>query len=274
MGGTDSRQWKGEMNFKKIRVEYSCGERVANVTLAAPKANIVDCAMIAELDAAFSECASRPLHAIVLGADGPHFSFGASVQEHLPEQIGGTLAVLHGLLKKMTDLPSPVIAAVSGQCLGGGFELALGCDLIVAHESAQFACPEIKLGVFAPAASALLPVRIGQAAAARLLLTGESMSASQAVQCGLVARTVAGNLGREISDWLETTFLPRSPSSLGFAGRAARRAVRRALDEDLPRLEELYLRELMATPDALEGIRAFLEKRPAQWAQSGTVVKV
>jgi cyclohexa-1,5-dienecarbonyl-CoA hydratase len=261
------------MNFQKIRLEFSHAESVANITLAAPKANVLDRAMIADLEAAFSQCAGHHLNAIVLGAAGPHFSFGASVQEHLPEYIAGTLSALHRLLRSVADAPAPVIAAVRGQCLGGGFELVLACDLIFAEESAQFACPEIKLGVFAPAASALLPARIGQAAAARLLLTGDSLTAAQAADLGLAARVVASNLEDAVEHWLETDFLPRSPSSLGFACRASRLGMRRALDQDLPQLESLYLRELMSTPDAVEGIRAFLDKRAPQWARAETVVQ-
>jgi cyclohexa-1,5-dienecarbonyl-CoA hydratase len=229
--------------------------------------------MIAELEAAFSQCAGHHLHAIVLGAEGPHFSFGASVQEHLPEHIAATLSALHGLLRTVADAPAPVIAAVRGQCLGGGFELVLACDLILAEAGAQFACPEIKLGVFAPAASALLPARIGEAAAATLLITGQSLTAVRAATLGLVARVVDGNPEDAVNNWLETDFLPRSPSSLGFACRGARLALRRALDEDLPRLENLYLRELMSTPDAVEGIRAFLEKRSPQWARADAAVQ-
>lgn len=272
MGGAHGHEWGGPMNFQKIRLDFSHDGRVANIKLAAPKANVVDCAMIAELDAAFSQCAGRSLNAIVLGAEGPHFSFGASVKEHMPEQIAGTLSALHGLLRSIADAPAPVIAAVRGQCLGGGFEVVLACDLIIAEEGTQFACPEIKLGVFAPAASALLPVRIGQGAAAKPLITGEPITAAQAADFGLAARVVSGNLDDAVANWLETDFLPRSPSSLGFACRAARLAVRRALDQDLPRLENLYLRELMSTPDAVEGIRAFLEKRPAQWTRPHTAV--
>jgi cyclohexa-1,5-dienecarbonyl-CoA hydratase len=260
------------MSFQKVRLEFSHDGRVANITLAAPKANILDRAMISELDAAFSHCAGRALHAIVLDAEGPHFSFGASVQEHLPEHIADTLSALHTLLRRVAGSPSPVIAAIRGQCLGGGFELALACDLIVADETAQFGAPEIKLGVFAPAASALLPARIGQAAATKLLITGESITAAAAANLGLVARVVSGDVESAAARWLETDFLPRSAVSLGFACRAARLAVRRALDQDLPQLEILYLRELMSSPDAIEGIRAFLEKRPAQWTRPATAV--
>ena len=255
------------MKFEKIRLQFTHQERVARITLAAPKANILDRSMIRELDSALTLCAGRELNAIVLAADGPHFSFGASVEEHLPDQIAETLQALHALLRRTAEAPAPVIAAVRGQCLGGGFELVLACDLILADKTAQFASPEIKLAVFAPAASALLPVRVGQAVASRLLLTGAALSAEEAARCGLVAR-LADDLDATLDAWLESDFLPRSPSSLKYACQAARLNLRRAFDEDLPRLESLYLRDLMATPDAVEGIRAFLEKRAPQFARS------
>jgi cyclohexa-1,5-dienecarbonyl-CoA hydratase len=252
------------MTFEKIRLQFTHEERIARITLAAPKANILDGAMIRELATAFSHCASHALNAIILDADGPHFSFGASVQEHLPGQIAGTLQGLHDLLKRIYEAPAPVIAAVRGQCLGGGFELTLACDLIIGDKTAQFALPEIKLGVFAPAASALLPVRVGQAVASRLLLTGNAISAEEAGRLGLLA-IQAGDLDAELEEWLESDFLSRSPSSLKFACHAARLPLRRVFEQELPELEALYLRDLMATADAEEGIRAFLEKRAPRW---------
>jgi len=255
------------MNFEKIRFQFTHQERVARITLASPKANILDRSMIRELDSAISLCAGHELNAIVFAADGPHFSFGASVEEHLPDQIAGTLRALNTLLRRIAEAPAPVIAAVRGQCLGGGFELVLACDLILADKTAQFGSPEIKLAVFAPAASALLPVRVGLAIASRLLLTGGALSAEEAARCGLVARC-ADDLDAALEAWLESDFLPRSPSALKYACQAARRPLRRALDEDLPKIESLYLNDLMATPDAVEGIRAFLEKRAPQFARS------
>ncbi len=254
------------MKFEKIRLEFTQEERVARITLAAPKANIVDCAMIGELETAFAQCQERGLTAIVFSADGPHFSFGASVQEHLPGQIAGTLKALHSLLRRIHEAPVPVIAAVRGQCLGGGFELVLACDLVIADRSAQFGSPEIKLAVFAPAASALLPIRVGQAVASRLLLTGAAISADEALRYGLVTKLV-DDLEIGVDQWLEADVLPRSPSSLGYACRATRGTVRRAMYEDLAQLEQLYLSELMSTPDAVEGIRAFLEKRSPHWSR-------
>ena len=252
------------MKFEKIRLEWTHDERVARITLAAPRANIVDVAMTRELDAAFAQCGTRSLNAIVLAADGPHFSFGASVPEHLPAQIGEALPALHALLRRIHEAPAPVIAAVRGHCLGGGFEVVLACDLVIADKTAQFGSPEIKLAVFAPAASALLPVRIGQFAAAKILLTGASISADEAARCGLIAKLV-DDLDAGLNQWVESDFLPRSPSSLRYACQAARFSAARALSEDLPRIEQLYLSELMSTPDAEEGIRAFIEKRTPQW---------
>ncbi|MGK2856163.1 MAG: enoyl-CoA hydratase-related protein [Thermoanaerobaculia bacterium] len=241
--------------------------RVARVTLAAPKANILDQPMVEALNGIFSELNERrDLCAIVIDAEGPHFSFGASIEEHVPERIGGALSRLSNLLRLMSRAPAPTIAAVRGQCLGGGLELVLGCDLVIAEETAQLGQPEIKLAVFPPVASALLPVRIGTAGAAALTLTGRSWSGTEAMQRGLVTRTApAGQLDAALLAWLEEDFAPRSPAALRFAAIAIRGAVVHALNEHLPRLDRLYLDELMKEHDAVEGIEAFLAKREPVW---------
>jgi cyclohexa-1,5-dienecarbonyl-CoA hydratase len=256
------------MSTTVARLEYLHEGRVARIVLAAPKANILDRAMIATLEQYVRSLQSRGgLCAVAFAADGPHFSFGASVEEHLPEQIAGTLDALHSLLRAIVDLPAPTIAAIRGQCLGGGFELALACDLLIAEQSAKLGCPEIRLGVFPPAASALLPARIGSSRGAAMVLTGDSMTGSGAAAAGLVARVAPdGALDAALETWLADTFLPRSPAALRFAAQAVRRTARRALEEDLGALERLYLDQLMEQPDAVEGIRAFLEKRQPRWS--------
>jgi cyclohexa-1,5-dienecarbonyl-CoA hydratase len=255
----------------KVRVEFAHEDQVARIVLAAPKANIIDQTMMAELESAFDQLAARrDLKAIVLTGEGPNFSFGASVQEHLPEQISGTLTRLHALLRRIAEAPAPMIAAVRGQCLGGGLELALACDLVMAEDTAQLGCPEIQLGVFPPAAAALLPVRIGAGPTASLVLSGASVTGTAAAAIGLVNRTAApGQLDTVLAQWLATDFLPRSPSALRYAAVAVRRPLVHALEQDLPALERLYLQDLMSESDAAEGIRAFLEKRPPRWCQSG-----
>lgn len=251
----------------KAKLDLQHDGRVARVTLAAPKANILDQPMVEALDGIFHELnGKRGLCAIVVGAEGPHFSFGASIEEHVPEQISGALSRLSNLLRLMSKAPAPTIAAVRGQCLGGGLELVLGCDLVIAEETAQLGVPEIKLAVFPPAASALLPVRIGAAGAAALALTGASWSGKEAKRQGLVARLAPeGGLEAELEAWLDQDFLPRSPAAFRYATRAIRMRVVETLDTVLPHLDMLYLDELMREPDAVEGIQAFMEKRAPVW---------
>jgi cyclohexa-1,5-dienecarbonyl-CoA hydratase len=255
----------------KARLIWNHDGKVARIVMAAPKANILDRGMISDLSAAFDLCQAHELNAIILTADGPSFSYGASVEEHLPEQIERTLSHLHSLLRQVANATAPVICAVRGQCLGGGFELALACDMIFASSTAQFGCPEIKLGVFAPAASALLPHRIGVSRSTQMLLTGNSISAEEARSIGLVALVVPDDKFEEqLEDWIVKDFLPRSPAALRFASAAARANIRAALHQELSHLEELYLRGLMSHPDAEEGIRSFIEKRQPRWNTAAT----
>jgi cyclohexa-1,5-dienecarbonyl-CoA hydratase len=252
----------------KVRTKLTHDGQVARIVLAAPKANILDRAVMAEILEILATLRHHGnLKAIVVEGEGPHFSFGASIEEHLPGEIAQTLELLHSLLEALTSAPAPTIAAVRGQCLGGGLELALACDLIIAEEGAQFSLPEIKLGVFPPAGAALLPVRIGASRSAELIITGETWPAASAFSAGLVHRIApAGELNACLDAWLQSDFLPRSTVALHFAAQAARRTLVRALNMDLPELERLYLSELMLHPDPVEGIRSFLEKREPRWA--------
>jgi len=251
----------------KASLEFTNDGAVARITLTAGKANIVDVAMMDALLEAFAGASEQPaLHAIVLGSASPHFSFGASIEEHLPDRIAGTLARLGEVLRAIAAAPAPTIAAVTGLCLGGGLELVLACDLVVADETAQFALPEIKLAVFPPAGAALLPARIGAAHASEMILTGANWTAAQAHAAGLVTRLcAAGDAESTLRLWLESDFLPRSPIALHYAAMAARRPVIHALQHDLPELERMYLHDLMSNADPEEGIRAFLEKRAPVW---------
>lgn len=275
----DRKAGSGEgitMGGEKLHLSFEHERQVARLRLAAPKGNILDCAMMQALIAQLHKLPAEPrLKAVVLDAEGDHFSFGASIEEHLPEKIGPTLTQLRELLYAVTQAPAPVIAAVRGQCLGGGFELVLACDLVIADESAQFALPEIKLGVFPPAGAALLPVRIGAGRVSDFVITGSGWSAERALAIGLVQRiTPRGLLERELQEWLAADFLPRSSAGLRFAAHAARRSVVQAIEKELPALEDIYLSVLMKHPDGFEGVQAFLEKRPPRWAAKPATVAV
>jgi cyclohexa-1,5-dienecarbonyl-CoA hydratase len=200
----------------------------------------------------------------VIEGAGSDFSFGASVQEHLPDQVAAMLRRFRALLLAVLDCAVPLLPVVRGRCLGGGLELASLGHRIFASRDATFGQPEIALGVFAPAASVILPHRIPRAAAEDLCLTGRRLSAGDARAIGLVDEVVADPAAAALA-WARVHLIPKSASSLRLAVRAVRIGLDRAIREDLPTLEELYVRDLMGTSDALEGLRAFLDKRPARW---------
>jgi len=230
-----------------------------------PKANIIDAEMIAALDVALSEhLVNSGLVAVLLDASGPHFSFGASVEEHLPDQCTDMLKALHALVRRMLESPIPILIAIRGQCLGGGLEVAAAGQLLFAAPDASLGQPELQLGVFAPAASCLLPERVGQAAAEDLLFSGRSISGSEALQLGLV-NDVAEDTEAAALAYFDKHLSPKSASSLRLAVRAARSGFVERVTDKLSVVEELYLNELMSTRDAVEGLEAFIDKRAAKW---------
>ena len=235
------------------------------LTLARPKANIVDAAMIAALSAALAAHAgTRGLRGVLLDAEGPHFSFGASVEEHLPERCAGMLASLHALILAMLGFPAPILVAVRGQCLGGGLEVAMAGGPIFAGRDAQFGQPEIRLGVFAPAASVLLPYRVNQPAAEDLLLSGRSIGADDARAIGLVQQ-VADDPQAAALEYFDSHLAGKSAASLSHALIAARGALLRDVRNRLAEVEQLYVDRLLKTRDANEGLVAFLAKRKPVW---------
>ena len=253
------------MGASPLTVELEKDGALLRLRLSRPKANIIDAAMIGALRAALGEhLTDARLRAVLLEAEGPHFSFGASVEEHLPGSCAAMLRELHALLLTLVGSPVPVLVAVRGQCLGGGLELAAAGHLIFAAPGAMFGQPEIRLGVFAPAASCLLPERIGPSRAEDLLFSGRSIGAEEAHRIGLV-HALADDPGVAALAYFEEHLAMRSASSLRFAVRAARYDLVYRIRRKLAEVERLYLEELMATHDAVEGLTAFIAKRPPVW---------
>jgi len=253
------------MSANPLKVELEKDGALLRLRLSRPKANIVDAAMIAALRAALGEhLPGARLRAVLLEAEGPHFSFGASVEEHLPGSCAAMLRDLHALILQLVGSPVPVLVAVRGQCLGGGLEVAAAGHLIFAAPGATLGQPEIKLAVFAPAASCLLPERIGPSRAADLLFSGRSIGAEEAHRIGLVD-ALADDPSAAALAYFEEHLAPRSAGSLRFAVRAARYDFVYRIRRKLAEVERLYLEELMATHDAVEGLTAFIAKRPPVW---------
>ena len=249
-----------------VRLEALEGGAVWRVVLDTPKANLVDmekCDLLSEIFLRARE--ERGLKAVVIQGEGPHFSFGASVPEHLPETIESMLRGFHRVFHRMLDTGVPTLAAVRGQCLGGGMELAIFCDRIFASPDARMGQPEIVLGVLAPVASVMLADRVGRGAAEHLLLSGTSVTADEALSIGLVDE-VADDPVEAALTYARDHLLPKSASSLRFAVQASRVGFAERFRSELAEVERMYLEDLMATDDAQEGLKAFLEKRDARWS--------
>lgn len=248
-----------------VRADLREEGRVLHLLLDAPKGNILDARMIGALADALERLGPSPtLRAIVLEGSGAHFSFGASVAEHTRAEAPAMLAALHALFRSLSALALPTIAVVRGACLGGGLELAAWCSWIFAAPDATFGQPEIKLAVFPPMASLVLPWRLGGGRALDLCVSGRTIGAEEARAIGLV-HVVDSQPDGAARAFVAEHLLPRSGASLRFAERAARAGLAQLLAERLPLLERLYVDELMATPDANEGIAAFLERRAPRW---------
>jgi cyclohexa-1,5-dienecarbonyl-CoA hydratase len=248
-----------------LKVWIDRSGRLLRLRLDRPKANILDASLVGALEGAFvQQGGAAELRGVLIDASGAHFSFGASIEEHLPERCAAMLAGFHRLILRLFASPVPVLVAVRGQCLGGGLELASAGHLLFAAPDAKFGQPEIQIGVFAPAASCLLPERIGLAAAEDLLLSGRSIGADEASGMGLVTE-IADDPEAAALGYFDRHLAPKSASSLRFATRAVRQGTIEKVSAKLAAVETMYLQDLMATQDAVEGLSAFIEKRPARW---------
>lgn len=250
------------------KLVFEKSEKSYRVTLNAPPLHILDIELLGELREALQQVESDR-HLLIIDSIGDRaFSAGASVQDHVGDRVVEMLRRFHDCFRILNRLEIATVALVRGAALGGGAELAFGCDFVLCSDTAKFGQPEINLGVFPPVAayqlSRQLPPRIGL----ELLLGGEPIDAATAQRLGLVnAVFPLAEFNASAEAWLER-LLKQSASTLRFAKRAFRLAAADDFEEKLARVERLYLDELMKTADANEGLDAFIAKRPAAWIHS------
>jgi cyclohexa-1,5-dienecarbonyl-CoA hydratase len=250
--------------MSRIKLTYS--ERIASVTLANPPVNVIDIPMMGELTAVLAEIEQRDdVCAILIRGDGKGFSAGVDISAHTPELIEGMLGKFHGVIRAIAKSEKITLAQVHGNCLGGGAELALMCDIVYTDIDATWGFPEIKLACYPPVACAALASVIGQKRAAELIFTGESFTGRDAMLIGLA--TACGSI-EEVEEQTQKT-LQRLSKLSGAALKMAKRAFygwdAMHLDKGLAKAEKIYLVELMKTEDVGEGVNAWTEKRPPKW---------
>jgi cyclohexa-1,5-dienecarbonyl-CoA hydratase len=254
------------MEFQHIMFEKKAG--AAWLVLNRPPLNVLDIAMMREINAAL-ETLSEDLAVKVLvveAAEGSKaFSAGVDVSEHTADMVEEMIEVFHRIFRQLDALDVPSVAAVGGAALGGGCELALFCDMVIASEKASFGQPEIQVGVFPPVAAVALPGIIGPKKTFELLLTGDRIRAAEAERLGLVNRVVPPGELRVAVEELVGKLSNLSAAVLRLTVKAVRVGSVRRFDEGLAAVEELYLGPLMDTEDAHEGLAAFMERRGPVW---------
>jgi cyclohexa-1,5-dienecarbonyl-CoA hydratase len=247
------------------RIRFTSDANAYRVTLDDPPLHILDIAMLEELRDALGRV-RNDRHCLIVESTGEKaFSAGASVQDHMADRVATMLQRFHDCFRTLSRLDIVTVALVKGVALGGGCELAMACDFVLASDRARFGQPEINLGVFPPVASYQLSRQLAPRKGLELLLTGEPIDSATAERLGLInAVFPLADFDGRAAAWLERIY-KQSASSVGYAKKAFRLAQATDFDERLARVERLYLEELMRTEDAAEGLNAFIEKRKALW---------
>ena len=237
------------MSFQHIRSELADG--VGTIRLNRPPVNILNIEMMEEINQALGDFKKEEgLKVLLFRAEGKAFSAGVDVGEHMGDMVKRMIETFHGMFRLMDELQPPSIAVVNGPALGGGCELALYCDMVLATEKSTFGQPEIMVGVFPPIAALILPRIIGRKKAMELILSGKTIGAREALEMGLINRIVAEDaLEEEVKGFVDE-FARHSAAVLRLTKKAAIEGLCDDVEEGLRRIERIYLEELMKTGDA------------------------
>ena len=248
-----------------IRLEFA--DSAAHLTLSHPPVNVINIAMMEALLDALRDVESRPeITTIVFHGEGKNFSAGVDIAEHTPGKIQEMLSKFHAVILAIARSPKVSIAAVHGNCLGGGAELAMISDLVLTTADAKWGFPEIKLACFPPVACVALSALVGQKRATELILTGRTFTGRDAAEMGLANQSLnthqqlEENISRILGELKQM-----SAAALAVTKKAIYTWDGLHLDKGIARAEKIYLDELMATEDVREGVQAWAEKRAPKW---------
>ena len=250
--------------MKHIDVHTERG--LGTITLKRPPVNVLNIEMMDEINETLREWVEKnDLKVVLFNAEGKCFSAGVDVAEHMGDLAPKMIQSFHGMFRLMDRLGAVTVASVYGSCLGGGCELAIFCDLVIADDTAKFGQPEIQVGVLPPIAAQIMPRIIGRKAAMDLILSGRIISAQEALGMGLINKTVAkGDLSQETDNFVRP-YLPLSAEVIRITKKTIKAGLMDDFEPSLKAIEDIYLNELMKTTDAQEGLKAFLEKRSPEW---------
>ena len=246
----------------KLRIDKS----VARLTLNRPEHNLLNEAMLREIaDGILFAGFHADVKLIVLDSACKVFCGGTDIGEYTSQRVFQMLDAFHAAFAAMLEVGKPVICVVNGPAIGGGAELAIFGDLVIATPKARFAQPEITIGVFPPLASTILPFLVGPKVALEIILTGEAVSAERALELGLVNRLVPeAQLDKTVEELLARISAHSGPV-LTMAKKAILGSMGLSLREGLKQSIGIFLNELYRLEDSQEGLRALVEKRKPNW---------
>ncbi len=258
--------WVKDMtgSYNDIKLEREGG--IATLTLDKPPLNVLDIAMMEEMNEALEGLeGDKTLKALVIRAENKAFSAGVDISDHTEDKVEDMIRIFHDIFRNMTRIHAPIVAAVKGAALGGGCEVALFCDIVLASEKAKFGQPEIQVGVFPPSAAVALPHLVGRGKALELVLTGDIIRADEAHRIGLVNQVYPLEEFDESVEEYVAKLASLSAPVLQLTKRSVTESMGKPFGEALSIVERIYMDELMETEDAHEGLAAFLEKRVPVW---------
>jgi len=252
------------MSYEHIEVEFKDG--LGKITLNRPPVNVLNIAMMNEINEVLKSWqGQKDLKIVLFDAKGKCFSAGVDVGEHMGDLAPKMIGAFHGMFRLMDKLGVPTVASVYSSCLGGGCELAIFCDLVIAEDRAKFGQPEIQVGVFPPIAAQIMPRIIGRKHAMDLILSGRIISAEEARAMGLVNKVVSKEELESATAEFIKPYLGLSAEVIRKTKKAIMVGLMDDLEPSLQAIEKIYLGELMPSKDAQEGLHAFLEKRKPVW---------
>jgi len=247
-------------------IKQTIDKGVGRITLARPPLNVMNIAMMKEINNVLDSWGGmNDLKVILFQAEGDHFSAGVDVEEHLGDMVDEMIEVFHGIFRRLHRITIPTMASIRGSCLGGGCELAAFCDMVLASETARFGQPEIKVGVFPPIAIYLLPRIMNYQSAIDIILSGKIIPAQEALDIGMIGKIIPDSELDKVTEETIESYRKLSPVVLKMTKKAMTKSFNDDFESSLKIIEDIYLKELMKTQDAEEGLKAFLEKRKPVW---------
>ncbi len=252
--------------FKHILFDTSGYTYIAHITLNTPPYNVLTVPLMREIAEAIESLNGRgDIKAILLDSSQRTFSAGIGVEDSKADRVFSTLEAFNRVFEAIREISKPLIVVVNGPAIGAGSELAAFGDLVIATPKAKFAQPEVKLGVFPPFAAVMLPQLIGPKKTYELILTGEALSAEEALALGFVNRVVPEDKLKETVDEVISKIGEFSAPVLEMTKRVISGSLGLPLDKAMRQSHSIYLNQLMDLEDVQEGLRAVLEKRKPVW---------